>query len=533
MAEVCPFEIKPLAMSKVIDTGAIKNLNYTFFNLDYTSQDYWSIKERAMEIVKKNFNEDFNDFTESSLAVMLIEIWSFLTDLLSFKIDQLANEIFIDTVTEKENAFRLAKLVSFQPTPPLPARALFVASISNTISQDVILRSPVAVNVKDSGFSTFYELYATDGNNNPVFGQDIIIPAGKTFNDSIIGVEGKSYSTTVTSGGRPDQMYLLPHIKILYGSINIFIDGVKWNEVEYFSDSKPRLEYRVEYNENYEAHIIFGDDMCGLIPPEGAEIKINYRVGGGKEGNIVSGAIEYNMNVVVPGFMAPIKVLLKNYTKAQYGYDGDTIETVRRKLPSYNRTQHRAVTGGDYKVLAENFKTPYNGMISKAIAMLRNHGCAGNVIDLYVLAQDGSNNLAVANSSLKKELLEELGTKGMFTDHICVKDGNIVDVDVHIDIYIDKINKKFEENIKEKVQRRINNFFAITRWEFGQTLRETDIVKALADINEVSHFDISFTTAKGLESGMGENEIVTVAQNEIIILDNLSMAFSYKETGEI
>jgi hypothetical protein len=52
-----------------------------------------------VDFIKEKFADEFTDFVESSLAIMLIENWAFLADTLSFKIDQVANEIFIDTVS--------------------------------------------------------------------------------------------------------------------------------------------------------------------------------------------------------------------------------------------------------------------------------------------------------------------------------------------------------------------------------------------------------------------------------------------------
>ena len=109
----CPVEIKPLSQSE-------EGKNSLTFNLNYTNQDFWSMKTRLVDFIKERFGSSgtelpntFNDFVESSIAIMLIENWAFLADTLSFKMDQIVNEMFIDTVTEVENAFRLAKLVGF------------------------------------------------------------------------------------------------------------------------------------------------------------------------------------------------------------------------------------------------------------------------------------------------------------------------------------------------------------------------------------------------------------------------------------
>ena len=83
----CPFDITPYTQSQVITTPNI-------FSLNYTNQDFWSMKTRLIDFIKQKFSTDFSDFVESSIAIMLIENWAFIADTLSFKMDQISNEIF-------------------------------------------------------------------------------------------------------------------------------------------------------------------------------------------------------------------------------------------------------------------------------------------------------------------------------------------------------------------------------------------------------------------------------------------------------
>lgn len=526
MAENCPFNIEPLDIAKSIHKSPIYHVNYT-------AQDFFSLRSRMLDIIKKNFGDTFNDFSESSIAVMLIEMWAFIADTLSFKIDQLANELFIDTVTDFDNMFRLARLIGFKPTPPLPAKAMFTATINHPQTSEIVLGTPITLSIPQlKGFDKYFELFAADNDNNPIFGEDIVIPAGKTHVNSIVGIQGSSYTQSTTSSGLSSQMLPLEYDYIQFGSIKVTVDNILWDEVDYFTESKPKMEYRIEYNSSYKAYILFGDNKAGMIPPQGAKIKVKYRMGGGSSGNIITGAFDEAVYANVPGLGNPLSVMVRNYTRGEFGYDGDDINDIRIKLPGYLRSQSRAVTGDDYKNLVDQFKTSYNGIVGKSTVVLRNHGCAGNVIDCYVLSKEGDNDLVKANDNLKRELLEYLGERKMFTDHMCVKDGEIVDVDVHADIYLERHHRKFEELIKDKIEKRLTAFFKIDNWSYGRTLRETDIVKHLSDIQEVNHFDITFTTTQALESGEGSNNMVTVKYYQIINLDNLSLSFNYKAPGE-
>lgn len=520
----CPFDISPYVQSNPIKNDKIISLNYT-------NQDFWSLKTKLVDFIREKFGENgseipntFNDFVESSIAIMLIENWAFIADTLSFKMDQIVNELFIDTVTEPDNAFRLCQLVGFKPTPPIPSSSMWTATVNNVSSSDLVINTPVLIEVVAEEGPITIELFAADAKNKPLFGSEIIIPAGSFSNSSIIGLEGRTFTDNYTGTGQTLQSVTTTKPSVIYDSINVIVDGILWERVDYFTDSQPRREYRVEFDSSYRAYIMFGNNRAGLSPPKGGQIEITARTGGGKRGNIVTGYAEYQTQVTVLGLESNIPVTFRNYTKGDYGYDGDTIEDIRRKLPSYLRTQDRAVTGLDYKTLSDQFVTPYHGQIGKSTAVLRNHGCAGNVIDIYILAKSGFSNLEEANDDLKLQLSEFLESKKMITDYICIKDGQIIEVDVSVEVTLSRINKKFEQEIRTNISNKIDDFFNLNMWEFGQDLKENDLVKALSTVKQAEGFDIVFTTNEEDNSG----SLVTAKFFEIIRPSTIEIAFMYE-----
>jgi hypothetical protein len=515
MADItnCPFDITPLSQSEVIDTQEVVSLNYT-------NQDFASMKVRLIDFIRNRFTDKFNDFIESDLAIMLIENWSFIADTLSFKMDQIANEIFIDTVSEVENAFRLAKLVGFEPTPPIAARSLWSATINTPLTTDLSISTPVLV---ESGLLNI-ELFQADSNNNPLFDEPIIISSGNLINESIVGLEGLTIVDVQEGSGESNQTVELSTSPVIFDSVRVNVDGTTWERVDFFTDSQPRREFRVEFNSDYEGFVVFGNDRAGLAPSRGSRIEVTYRSGGGEAGNIVTGFIEAQRTFDVPNVPFKVPVIFRNFTAGKFGYDGDGVDEIRENLPKFLRTQDRAVTGLDYKTLADLFKTSTNGQIGKSTAVLRNHGCAGNVVDLYVLAREGSDGLEEAEDELKAALQDEIDEKKMLTDFVCIRDGSVILVDVNIDITVDKINKKFEEEIRERVNRRVENFFRLTEWEYNDDLTSAELLKALSDIPEPKAIDISYETDDPENSG----EIVTARFFEIIRPDNINISFVFE-----
>lgn len=512
-----PDVVQPIAVASEPSTPVFSNLNYT-------NQDYYSLKGRLRELLRAQYGDRFNDFFESSLGVMLLEMWAFMADTVNFKVDQIANELFIDSVTEVENAFRLARLVGFSPTPPIGARAMFTASIGQVLNVDLEIPGGVQLPLSVDGQGLFYELFAADSDNNPLYEDDIVIAAGNFVNSSIVGLEGRTVRDRFNGNGAVAQTYTMSQGPVILDSVRVNVDGIRWQQVPYFTDSTPRREYRLEYDSDYNGFLVFGNDRAGLIPSKGSVIEVVYRVGGGTRGNIVTGYINAQRNFVVPGLAFALPVAFTNYTKGEYGYDGDGIEEVRRKLPAWVRAQQRAVTGADYKTLVEQFATPYHGQIGKAAVTLRHQGCAGNIVDIYVLARAGGDSLAVASDELKADLGTSLESEKMMTDYVCIRDGKIIATDVTLDIVADKFFKKIREELQVKVLNRVASFFSLNNWEFGKGLAASDLVKSLSDLREIKSVDVTFTTDDADNSG----EAVSASFDEIIRPDAVNVAFTFE-----
>jgi len=515
--EGCPFDVTPYDKSNLIKTPKLVNINYT-------NQDFWSMKSRLIEYIKEQFSESFNDFVESDLAIMLIENWAFIADTLSFKMDQIANEIFIDTVSETDNAFRLAMLVGFKPQPPIAARSMWSASINNILETDLVIPTPVAVDVTTEQGPRTIELYPADSNNDPIFNENLLVTAGTFINTSIVGLEGKTYVQSAPGTGNINQFIELNEGPVIWNSVRVHVDGVEWEQVDYFTDSQPRREFRVEYDPDYNAYVMFGNNRAGLIPSLGSVIDMSYRVGGGPAGNIVTAAVQMQRNFTVPGYNTRVPVTFTNYTRGEYGYVGDNIEDIKRKLPPYLRMQNRVVAGDDYEAFTDQFATEFHGQVGKSKAVLRNHGCAANVVDLYILALDGTDSLAEASNGLKRELIDALETKKMITDAVCVKDGVVIEVDVTIDVTMDKFYRKFEDEFRERTTRRVLNYFALNNWDYGKTLKAVDLIKDLSDIKEIRSIDVDFQTDTASNSG----EVVTAKYYEIVRPISIEINFVYE-----
>lgn len=483
---------KPFSIGDVVKTPDLRSVSYTSF-------DFYSIKERTIEYIRKYFPNDYNDFTEQSLGIMLTELWAFIGDLISFKLDMNINEVFIDTVSERKNIHRLAKFAGYPIRLPRAAVARMSLSVVSPYTFDVKIDRGTSFHVPSrDGNVLEFQLYPANEDWEPIEDEDIFIPAGLTTNLSVVAVEGGARSVDRVSDGSKFQTFETTDDNVLEDSIKVYVNGQKWSRVDFFGEHESGPYYIVEYDENFRATVIFGDDVRAIIPPPSAEIQIDYRYGGGYRGNIDVGYVQQILNVtsdLVPG---SVPVSITNYTRGEGGEPAEDIDEIKTKLPLWNKAQGRCVTGEDYSFFAEKLSTTYNGRIGKAKAILRSSGCSGNIVDVYVLQADGEDSLKTVSPVLKRKLQTFLNGKKMLTDYVCIKDASQVYQNMTISIGINKFYAQYRKAVIESVNQRIKDFFRLTRWSIGQPLRKSDLINFLSSSTNIASVNIEFEDRKSV-----------------------------------
>lgn len=104
-----------------------------FQQINFKAWDYNTIKQSMADYLKLYYPEDFNDYIETSDMIAIIELFAYLGELLSYRIDLNTHENFITTAERKESVLRLAKYISYNPSRRIPARGLVkITSVTTT-----------------------------------------------------------------------------------------------------------------------------------------------------------------------------------------------------------------------------------------------------------------------------------------------------------------------------------------------------------------------------------------------------------------
>ena len=101
-------------------------------NVNYTSKDFSTIKADLIEYTKAYFPDTYKDFNETSPGMMLIELSSYVGDVLSYYIDYNYKENLLATATEKRNVRRLSEFLGYK----VPNKTPSVVSLKVTTTID-------------------------------------------------------------------------------------------------------------------------------------------------------------------------------------------------------------------------------------------------------------------------------------------------------------------------------------------------------------------------------------------------------------
>lgn len=442
--------------------------------VDYTARDYNTISQSLIDFIKTRFPNDITDFTDSDIPIMLVQLLAYTGDLLSYNQDKIAQEAYISTASQLDSVIKLVELINYIPT----------TSKSSSVSLDVF--------TKTGGLSQEAKVIKGTliraGKLTYEVAEDLIIPAGTetlTGDAGIQASEGITRRDTFIGNGQANQEYVLLNKPVVQDSIKVRVAGTVFNFVSALVLAGDTNAFTYTVLADGTVTIRFGDAISGKIPKINDNIRVDYRTGGGKIGDIAVGLINQQIPVtLLDGSTTNITVT--NNVRGSGGEDGETLEHIKIFAPRTVTTNGRGVTIKDFNTLASSYSDPVLGTISKAVVVPR-HGrtnSAANEIDVYTWSK--SNNVFVNTSNgLKESLANFLNQKKIATIDIFVKDGLIKTVDIDATVIADLSIKELTE-YRDDVTTNIKDFFNRDVVTPGKTFRVSELYKSIMNTTGIS-----------------------------------------------
>lgn len=190
--------------STIFGVNDWKKLYQTFRQADFQSYDYETLRKSFIDYLRLYYPETFNDYTESSEYVALLDVIAFMGQSLAFRGDLNARENFIDTAERRDSVVKLAKLVNYTPKRNLAAKGylkiLSVQTTENITDLNGINISGIPIIWNDPANPQWLEQFHTILNNALVDTQRIGRPG---HSNMILNVKTDEYSIRLPNTSLP------------------------------------------------------------------------------------------------------------------------------------------------------------------------------------------------------------------------------------------------------------------------------------------------------------------------------------------
>lgn len=432
----------------------------------------------------------WRDATESGVGSTLVRMFSYVADLLMYRVNVLANENYLDTAQIKENMLKIIKLLNYKVKRAVPSHGEVTLWLKNAAVNNIVI--PQGTRFSTSDNIVFYTVYENE------------IIAGQTEITGVKVVQGIEKEITYTSTGAQNQEFILnsdnknyyigdaiwPNSDYEYSGLKVYVDDEEWSEIDSLvnADANDQYYYAEQYSD-YALKIVFGDGDLGLIPPINSEIKFVYNLNIGKYGNLNAGSITRVLDTMKDTEENPITMYVTQAAAFLNGGDPEDLETIRANAPKYFTTGDRAITDDDITaminsnfsnildiyILGEEDKTPPNFKQFNQITI----GLLLRDTDGWPLVPDtnGENYLSFYESVdelIKRKRSLTVHRKYIIPDPIEI----LFKVEYHK--YAGFSNSSTEAKIQQAIEA-----YLLEYGRLGSTLKHSDIVYAIESLPEV------------------------------------------------
>jgi predicted phage baseplate assembly protein len=330
--------------------------------------------------------------------------------------------------------------------------------------------------------------------------------------NTVSATQGKKVQeeTLGESSGLPYQTFTTNHSPVLVGSEVITIKGESWQAVDDFDASDPESKHYVISGDKGE--ISFADGVQGKIPPEGEEIKITYRYGGGEVGNVPAKSITkaHGKNG------ESIKIEVTNHFPATGGREKETIREAILGARRILKTQSRAVTSDDFEFIAK--ATP--GLrVARAKAIVPTK----NSVTLVVVPHSPLEK-ATPSSGFIRTVCEHMDMHRLITTFIKIEKPDYVRVSVNTTLKIEPGYKP--EAVKGRVEEALNKFLSPLTggsdnqgWPFGRSVYRSEVYEVLEGVEGVDCVLKLFIAGADKDFDIGDLSLVYPGTHTVEIIE--------------
>jgi hypothetical protein len=462
--------------------------------LNYANYTYDELVTQLTTIIKEKGS--WKDTYASSTGQTLIELFSYVSDLLMYYLERRAQESYISTAQLRSSLVNLVQLVGYTPSRKVSATGTVTFSVSGA---HVNISIPDGTSVYTSN-QVYFVVKTETGSGVVLSASDTSVDAPVTqgtLETEYFNGTGGTYQSCTISRVDPES--------IENTSLNVYVkdsggNWVLWTRVDSFLDSSAdSTHYVTEYIPGGRLLVRFGDNKFGMAPPEDtSNIRVRYIVSDGSLGNIeIADQITHIESTIYDALGSEVSLSVTNDESVRGGEDEESNESIRYNAPRLFSTGQRGVTQDDYEALME----AYPG-IQQCKCWGENEEDAPdydmyNTINLCVVPTSAG----LLTDSEKDDLFEYIEDYKCTTTKITFIDPCYIYIIVNTSIYV---NEQYQlSTVETDVEDALEELLDISVRSLGDPVHISDIIACVEGVDGVSYSYTSITSKVQVGTGDG------------------------------
>jgi hypothetical protein len=312
-------------------------------NIQLTDLDFNTIKNNLKTYLQSQDTlKDYN--YEGSALSTLLDILAYNTQYNSYYLNQVANEMFLDTALQRGSVVSQAKLMSYVPKSTIAPSAVINIRVNNVTTPSLTL--PKFTNFISQPIDGVNYNFVTTDSKTVSVSSNIA-----NFNDVTIkqGIPA-NVSYTVDSIANPSFTFEIPESTVDTTTISVTVQNSSTNNSsqiyslasDYAQLSGDSLVYFLQESITGTYQIYFGDGILGKKLNDGNIVRISYIV---TQGTSSAGANNFVIMDNIGGFS---NIVLSPVIPANQGGNKESIDSIKFQAPKAYAAQGRAVSKNDY-----------------------------------------------------------------------------------------------------------------------------------------------------------------------------------------
>jgi len=341
--------------------------------VNFTNLDFDQVKTTLTDYIQSNSNFTDYDFQGSNLST-IIDLLAYNTYITSYNASMVANEVFIDSATLRENVVSLARNIGYVPRSKKAARA----TVTFTVDTTNITPTPSTLTLRAGPVAATSSIFSTQSFVFSIL-EDITVPVNNgiaEFNNISV-YEGTLLAKNFTYNSRsPNQKFILPNSGIDTDLISVKVKSNQGStaSITYklqdslFDINSTSNVYYIQEVEDERYQIFFGDGVFGKQLIDDNFIAINYIMTNGDSANginsfVFSGRLTYVRDAIEYTVTSGIS-LMSTDLGSSGGESIESVDSVKKFAPRIYASQNRCLTANDYETLVPTRIYPETESIS-------------------------------------------------------------------------------------------------------------------------------------------------------------------------